>query len=50
MVPEKFHKWIEDADKEGVGLHDRCEGRVCAKEGEGVPIVKEGKRIGKRVC
>ena len=40
----------EDADKEGMGPHNRCEGRVCAEEGEGVPIVKGEKVRGKRVC
>jgi len=40
----------EDADKKGVRPCDRCEGRVCAEEGEGVPIVKGGKGGGKRVC
>ena len=40
----------EDADKKDVGPYNRCEGRVCAKEGEGVPIIKGGKGGGKRVC
>ena len=40
----------ENADKEGVGPHDRCEERVCAEEGKGVPVVKGGKGRGKRVC
>ena len=40
----------EDADKEGVGPHNRCEGRVCAKEEEEVSIVKGEKERGKRFC
>ena len=40
----------EDVNKKGVGSHDRCEERVCTKEGEGVFVVKEGKERGKRVC
>ena len=40
----------EDADEKGVGLCNRCKGRVCTKEGEGVSIVKGGKGRGKRVC
>ena len=32
-----------------MGSCNRCEGRVCAEEGKGVPIVKEGKRGGKRI-
>jgi len=32
-----------------MGLCDRGEGRVCAKEGEGLPTVKGGKRGGERV-
>jgi len=37
----------KDADKKGVGPRDRCEGRVCAKEGKGVSVVKGGERGGK---
>jgi len=40
----------EDANKKGVGSCNRCERRVCAEEGEGVPIVKGEKGGGKRVC
>ena len=40
----------EDTNKENVGPHDRCEGRVCTEEGEGISIVKGGKGRGKRVC
>ena len=58
LVLERFHKWIkvfgkkqsENANKKGVGSHNRCEGRVCAKKGEDVSIVKRGKGEGKRVC
>jgi len=39
----------EDVNKKGVGPCDRCEGRVCAKKKEGIPIVKKGKGGGKRV-
>ena len=39
----------KDADKEDVGPHDRCEGRVCTEEWEGVSVVKGGKRRGKRI-
>jgi len=40
----------EDADKEGMGPHDRCEGRICTEEGKGVSAVKRGKGRGKRIC
>jgi len=40
----------EDANKEGVRLCNRCEGRVCAKEEESVPVVKGEKGRDKRVC
>ena len=40
----------EDADEEGIGPHNRCEGRICTKEGEGVFAVKRGKRGGERIC
>ena len=40
----------EDADKEAIGPCDRCEGRVCTKEREDVPIVKRGERGGERIC
>ena len=40
----------EDANKKGMGPCDRCEGRVCAEEGKGVPVVKGEKGGGKRVC
>jgi len=39
----------EDADEESIGPHNRCEGRVCTKEGKGVSIVEEEKRRGKRI-
>jgi len=29
----------ENADKEGIELCDRSEGRICAKKGEGVSII-----------
>ena len=32
-----------------MGLHDRGERRICAEKGEGVPIVKRGKKGSKRV-
>ena len=40
----------EDTNKKGVRPCDRCEGRVCAKEGKDVSVVKGGKGGGKRVC
>ena len=53
LVPEKFHKWIKvfgkkqsdrkDADKKGMGLCDKCEGRVCTKE-EKVYLLSREKR------
>jgi len=33
-----------------VGSHDRGEGRICAEEGESIPVVKRGIRGGKGVC
>ena len=45
---DKIKSTVNDLDS--MGLCDRDEGRVCAKEGEGVPIVKGGKGRGKRVC
>ena len=33
-----------------MGLCNRNKGRICAKEGESVPIVEEGKRRDKGVC
>ena len=40
----------KNAHKKIVGLCNRCERRICAKEGEGVSVVKGGERRGKRVC
>jgi len=40
----------EDADKEGMRPHDRGEGRICTKEGEGISAVKRGKGRCKRIC
>jgi len=40
----------ENTNKEDVGPCGRCEGKVCAEEGEDVPIVKGEKVRGKRVC
>ena len=40
----------EDADKKGMGLCNRCKGKVCTKEGEGISTVKRGKVRGKRIC
>ena len=39
----------ENADKEGVGSYDRCERRVYAKKGKGLPTVKGRKRGSKRI-
>ena len=39
----------ENANEEVMGPCDRCEGRVCTEEGEGVPVVKRGERGGERV-
>jgi len=39
----------KDADKKGMGPHDRCKGRVCTEEEEGVSVVKRGKGRGKRI-
>jgi len=39
----------KDANEEGVGSCNRSEEEVCAKEGKGLPIVKEGKRGSKGV-
>ena len=40
----------KNAHKKVVGSCNRCEGRICAKEGEGVSVVKGGERRGERVC
>ena len=40
----------ENANKEGVGSCDRCEGRVCTKKREDVSVVKRRKRRSERVC
>ena len=40
----------EDADKEGMGPHDRCERRVHTKERKGIPIIERKERGGKRIC
>ena len=40
----------EDVYKKVVGSCDRCERRVCAKEGKGVSIVKGRKGRGERIC
>ena len=40
----------EDANEEVIGSCDKCEGRVCAEEGEDVSVVKGGERGGKRIC
>ena len=40
----------EDAHQKVVGLCNRYEGRICAEEGEGISVVKEGERRGERVC
>ena len=40
----------EDADKEGMGPHDRCERRVHTKERKGIPVVERKERGGKRIC
>jgi len=32
-----------------MGSCDRCEGKVCAEEGESIPVVKRRKRRDKRV-
>ena len=39
----------ENTDEEGIGLCDRCQGEVCTKKGEGIPIIKRGKRRGEGV-
>ena len=39
----------KDAYKKVVGSYDRCERGVCAKEGEGVPIVERRERRGEEV-
>ena len=36
-------KW-KNTNKEDVGSYDRYKGRVCAKKGEGAPIVKRRER------
>ena len=40
----------EDADVKVMELCNRCEGRICIEEGEGVPVIKGGERGGKRIC
>ena len=40
----------EDANKEGMGPRNRCEGRICTEEEKGVSTVKRGKGRGKRIC
>ncbi len=40
----------EDANKEAMGLCDRCKGGVYTTKREDVPFVERGKRGGKRVC
>ena len=40
----------ENANKKGMGPHDRCEERICTEEEEGVSAVKRGKERGKRIC
>jgi len=40
----------KDANKKGVGPHDRCEGGVCTMKRKGIPIVKRREREGKRIC
>ena len=32
----------EDADVKVMELCNRCEGRICIEEGEGVPVIKGG--------
>ena len=39
----------EDANKEGIGSHNRCQRGVCTKKGEGIPIIERGKRRGEGV-
>ena len=39
----------ENADEEGVGSCDRCERRVYAKKGKGLPTVERRKRGDKRI-
>ena len=40
----------KDANEEGVGPCDRCEGRVCTMKRKSIPIVKRRERGGKRIC
>ena len=35
-----------DAHKKALGSHNRHEGRVCTKEGEGISVIKRRKRRG----
>ena len=40
----------KDASVKGLGSCDRVKRRVCAKKGESVLVVKEGKREGTGIC
>ena len=39
----------ENANKEGVGSCNRCKGRVCSEEGEGVSTIKRREEGGEDV-
>ena len=39
----------KNANEEGVGPYNRCKRGICAKEREGIPIIKREKRRGERV-
>ena len=36
----------ENADKEDIGLHNRSKEKICTEKGEGIFIIKRGKRRG----
>jgi len=40
----------EDANEKVMGSYNKCEGRVHTEEGEGVSVVKGGKRRSERIC
>ena len=40
----------ENVDEEDMGSCDRCQGGVCTKKREGIPVVERRERRSERVC
>jgi len=40
----------KNANKEGIGPCDRCEGGVCTTKRKDIPVVERRERGGKRIC